>query len=132
MAEALNRHDLKAFPGCFESFSDFDAHLLRHTADDGVVWGECHWTARSLNMAGVTITGGKSTASSWRSCIWRRPKRTARTSTKPAGVGFENEGQVEEAFLGGDLRDVLHPDLVHLQGCEGTLHKVLGRSDLPP
>ncbi len=66
MAEALNRHDFKAFMECFESFPDFDAHLLRHTADDGVVWGAWHWTARILNMAEVTITGLKTKQSSWR------------------------------------------------------------------
>jgi len=87
MREALNRHDLQAFLACFdsnyrseqpahpnrgfggkeqvrenwsgmfESFPDFEAQLLRHTADEGVVWGEWHWTARGLNMAGVTIMG---------------------------------------------------------------------------
>jgi hypothetical protein len=87
MAEALNRHDLKGFLECFdpnyrseqpahpnrgfggkeqvrknwssmfESFPDFEAQLLRHTADAGVVWGEWHWAARDLNMAGVTIMG---------------------------------------------------------------------------
>ena len=69
MAQALNRHDLKAFLGCFdpnyrseqpahpnpgfgskeqvsknwsgmfESFPDFEAQLLRYTAADGVEWG---------------------------------------------------------------------------------------------
>jgi hypothetical protein len=87
MAEALNRHDLEALLGCFdpnyrseqpahpnrgfggkeqirknwsamfESFPDFEAQLLRHTADEGVVWGEWHWIATGLNMAGVTIMG---------------------------------------------------------------------------
>ena len=87
MAEALNRHDLEAFLECFdpnyrseqpahpnrvfggkeqvrknwsgmfESFPDFEAQLLRHTAAGGVVWSEWHWTATELNMAGVTIFG---------------------------------------------------------------------------
>ena len=87
MAEALNRHDLEAFLGCFdpnyrseqpahpnrsfggkeqvrknwsamfESFPDFEAHLLLHTTEKGVVWSEWHWTAAGLNMAGVTIFG---------------------------------------------------------------------------
>jgi hypothetical protein len=41
----------------FESFPDFEAQLLRHTADEGVVWGEWRWTATGLTMAGVTIIG---------------------------------------------------------------------------
>ena len=87
MAEALNRHDLEAFLECFdpnyhseqpahpnrgfggkeqvrknwsgmfESFPDFKAQLLRHTAEGGVVWSEWHWSATGLNMAGVTIFG---------------------------------------------------------------------------
>ena len=87
MAEALNRHDLKAFLWCFdpnyrseqpahpnrgfggkeqvrknwsgmfESFPNFEAQLLRYTAAEGVVWGEWHWMATGLNMAGVTIMG---------------------------------------------------------------------------
>ncbi len=87
MAEALNRRDLEAFLECFdpnyrseqpahpnrgfggkeqvrknwsgmfESFPDFEAQLLRHTAEEGVVWGEWHWSATGLNMAGVTIFG---------------------------------------------------------------------------
>ena len=87
MAEALNRHDLEAFLECFdvnyrseqpahpnrgfggkgqvrknwsamfESFPDFKAQLLRYTTDEGVVWSEWHWSARELNMAGVTIFG---------------------------------------------------------------------------
>ncbi len=87
MAEALNRHDLEAFLECFdsnyrseqpahpnrgfggkgqvrknwsamfESFPDFKAQLLRYTTDEGVVWSEWHWSARGLNMAGVTIFG---------------------------------------------------------------------------
>jgi limonene-1,2-epoxide hydrolase len=87
MHEALNRHDIEAFLGCFdegyrseqpahpnrgfggkeqvrknwsgmfESFPDFEARLLRHTTDEGVVWSEWHWRARGLNMAGVIIMG---------------------------------------------------------------------------
>ena len=41
----------------FESFPDFEAQLLRYTAAEGVVWGEWHWMATGLNMAGVTIMG---------------------------------------------------------------------------
>jgi len=89
MAEALNCHDLEAFLECFdpgyrsaqpahpdrgfggkeqvrknwsamfESFPDFEAQLLRHTADERVVWGEWHWRATGLNMAGVTVMGVK-------------------------------------------------------------------------
>jgi limonene-1,2-epoxide hydrolase len=87
MERALNDHDLEAFLGCFapdyeseqpahpnrgfggkeqvrknwsgmfESYPDFEARLLRHTTDAGVVWGEWHWNATGLNMAGVTIMG---------------------------------------------------------------------------
>jgi hypothetical protein len=39
----------------FESVPDFEAQLLRHTAEGGVVWSEWHWTATGLNMAGVTM-----------------------------------------------------------------------------
>ena len=41
----------------FESFPDFEAQLLRHTDERGVVWSEWHWSATGLNMAGVTIFG---------------------------------------------------------------------------
>jgi limonene-1,2-epoxide hydrolase len=87
MAEALNRHDIEAFVECFdpsyrsaqpahpnrgfggkeqvrknwsgmfESFPDFEAQLLRHTSDERVVWGEWHWRATGLDMAGVTVMG---------------------------------------------------------------------------
>jgi len=87
MREALNRHDLEAFLGCFDPnyrseqpahpnrgvggkeqvcknwsamfkrFPDFQAQLIRHTADGAIVWSEWHWTATGLNMAGVTIFG---------------------------------------------------------------------------
>lgn len=87
MAQALNRHDLEAFLACFdsdyrseqpahpnrgfggkeqvrknwsgmfESFPDFESHLLRYAACEGTVWGEWHWRATGLNMAGVTIMG---------------------------------------------------------------------------
>ena len=87
MARAFNRHDLEAFVECFdpdyrseqpvhpnrgfggkeqvrknwssmfESFPDFRAELMRHSADGDVVWGEWHWKATGLNMAGVTIMG---------------------------------------------------------------------------
>ena len=87
MAEALNRHDIEAFVECFdpsyrsaqpahpnrefggkeqvrknwsgmfESFPDFEAQLLRHISDERVVWGEWHWTATGLDMAGVTVMG---------------------------------------------------------------------------
>ena len=87
MAEALNQHDLQAFLECFdpryhseqpahpnrgfggkeqvrknwsdmfESFPNFEADLLRHTTDEGVVWGEWHWRATGLKMAGATIMG---------------------------------------------------------------------------
>jgi limonene-1,2-epoxide hydrolase len=87
MREALNQHDLEAFLECFdpsyqseqpahpnrgfggkdqvhknwsgmfENFPDFEADLLRHTSDGGMVWGEWHWRATGLNMAGVTIMG---------------------------------------------------------------------------
>ena len=87
IAEALNRHDLEAFLECFspnyeseqpahpnrgfggkkqvaknwaamfESFPDFEAQLLRHTADEGVLWSEWRWKATGLDMAGVTVMG---------------------------------------------------------------------------
>jgi hypothetical protein len=87
MHAAYNRHDLEAFLGCFdqnyqseqpvhpnrgfggreqvrknwsaifESFSDFEAELLRHTSDGETVWSEWHWTATGLNMAGVILLG---------------------------------------------------------------------------
>src|SRR5215212_2718383 len=47
----------KNWSGMFESFPDFEAQLHRYTAADGVVWGEWHWMATGLNMAGVTIMG---------------------------------------------------------------------------
>ena len=95
MAEALNRHDLEAFVECFdpsyrseqpahpnrgfggkaqvrknwsgmfESFPDFEARLLRHTADEGVTWGEWRWTATGLHMAGVTIMGTENDRIVW-------------------------------------------------------------------
>ena len=95
MREALNRHDLEAFLGCFdpnyrseqpahpnrgfggkeqvrknwsgmfESFPDFEAQLLRHTAEGGVVWSEWHWSATGLNMAGVTIFGVEEDRIAW-------------------------------------------------------------------
>ena len=128
MTEALNRHDLHAFLGCFgpnyrseqpahthrafggkeqvrknwsgmfESFPDFEAQLLRYTAEEGVVWGEWHWMATGLNMVGVTIMGGKRTASSGRICIWTRSKRMARTLTD-----HENHNQGRPARRGRTL-----------------------------
>jgi limonene-1,2-epoxide hydrolase len=95
MAQALNRHDLEAFVECFDaeyrsqqpvhpnrgfggkeqvrknwsgmfaSFPDFEAELLRYTTDDGVVWGEWHWSAAGLDMAGVTIMGLKDDRVVW-------------------------------------------------------------------
>lgn len=47
----------KNWSAFFESFPDFEANLLRHTADGGTVWSEWHWTATGLNMAGVTLLG---------------------------------------------------------------------------
>ncbi len=84
---AINQHDLEAFLECFdpdyqseqpvhpgrgfggrdqvrknwsnlfESFPDFKAELLRHTADGDTVWAEWNWSATGLNMRGVTIMG---------------------------------------------------------------------------
>ena len=95
MHEALNQHDLEAFVGCFdenyrseqpihpnrdfggkeqvrknwseifESFPDFEAQLLRHTADEGVVWGEWRWRATGLDMAGVTVMGVEEESIVW-------------------------------------------------------------------
>ena len=95
MERALNDHDLEAFLGCFapdydseqpahpnrgfggkvqvrknwsgmfESYPDFEARLLRHTTDAGVVWGEWHWNATGLNMAGVIILGVKDDLIVW-------------------------------------------------------------------
>ncbi len=47
----------KNWSAMFESFPDFQAQLIRHTADGEVVWSEWHCTATRLNMAGVTIFG---------------------------------------------------------------------------
>lgn len=85
--DALNRHDLEAFLGCFdqdyrseqpvhpnrgfggkdqvrknwskifESFPDFRAELLRDVSDGETAWSEWHWTATGLNMAGVILFG---------------------------------------------------------------------------
>lgn len=85
--DALNRHDLEAFLGCFdqdyrseqpvhpnrgfggkdqvrknwskifESFPDFRAELLRDVSDGETAWSEWHWTAKGLNMAGVILFG---------------------------------------------------------------------------
>ena len=49
----------------FESFPDFEAQLLRYAAADGVVWGEWHWMASGLNMAGVTIMGVEEDSIVW-------------------------------------------------------------------
>lgn len=87
MREALNQHDLEAFLACFdpnyqsaqpahpnrgfggkeqvaknwaamfESFPDFEADLLRHSAQERVVWGEWRWRATGLEMAGVSVMG---------------------------------------------------------------------------
>jgi hypothetical protein len=87
MAEALNRHDLHAFLGCFgpnyrseqpahpnrgfggkeqvqknwsalfESFPDFKVELIRYTLEGETAWSEWHWSATGLNMAGVTLFG---------------------------------------------------------------------------
>jgi predicted SnoaL-like aldol condensation-catalyzing enzyme len=95
MRKALNRHDLEALLGCFdpnyrseqpahpnrgfggkeqvrknwsamfESFPDFQAQLIRHTADGAIVWSEWHWTATGLNMAGVTIFGVEDDRKVW-------------------------------------------------------------------
>lgn len=95
MQDALNRHDLEAFLECFEanyrseqpvhpnrgfggkeqvqknwagmfqSFPDFEAQVLRHTADGGVVWSEWRWTATGLDMAGVIIMGVKEERIAW-------------------------------------------------------------------
>ncbi len=95
MREALYRHDLEAFLGCFDSkyrseqpaypsrgfggkeqvrknwstmferFPDFQAQLIRHTADGAIVWSVWHWTATGLNMAGVTIFGVEDDRKVW-------------------------------------------------------------------
>ena len=95
MHEALNRHDLEAFLGCFdenyrseqpihpnrgfggrdqvrknwssmfESFPDFEAALLRHASDGGTVWSEWHWIATGLNMAGVILMGTENDRIAW-------------------------------------------------------------------
>jgi hypothetical protein len=41
----------------FESFPDFEAELLRQSAEGDVVWSEWRWRATGLNMAGVTLLG---------------------------------------------------------------------------
>src|SRR5215217_4903812 len=49
----------------FESFPDFEAQLLRHTSDELTVWGEWHWRATGLNMAGVTVMGAEEDSLGW-------------------------------------------------------------------
>ena len=55
----------KNWSSMFESFPDFEAQLLRHTADERVVWGEWHWRATGLNMAGVTVMGVEEDSIVW-------------------------------------------------------------------
>ena len=114
MAEALNRHDIEAFVECFdpsyrsaqpahpnrgfggkeqvrknwsgmfESFPDFEAQLLRHTSDERVVWGEWHWRATGLDMAGVTSWVWRTSASSGRGCTRNRSRRFSLSSADRA------------------------------------------------
>jgi hypothetical protein len=49
----------------FESFPDFQAELLRDSTDGETVWGEWHWSATGLQMAGVTVMGVKEDRISW-------------------------------------------------------------------
>ena len=95
LREALNSHDLDAMLECFdpdyrseqpshpnrgfggveqvhknwsamfESFPDLEVELLRHTSGGNVVWGEWHWSATGLNMAGATVMGIKEDRISW-------------------------------------------------------------------
>lgn len=87
LRDAVNQHDLDALLGCidddyrseqpahpnrgfggkeqvlknwssiFESFPDFEAELLRYTAEGETVWSEWRWSAAGLNVAGVTLFG---------------------------------------------------------------------------
>ena len=41
----------------------------------------------------------------------------------PARVDVEDEGQIQEAFPRGDVRDVCYPDLVYFRGREAALKK---------
>lgn len=84
---AMNQHDLEAMLECFDpeyrseqplhpnrgfggkeqvrknwsrmldSFPDFEAQLLGHASSGGTVWSEWRWSARGLNMMGVTLLG---------------------------------------------------------------------------
>jgi ketosteroid isomerase-like protein len=47
----------KNWSSMFESFPDFEAELLRQSAEGDVVWSEWRWRATGLNMAGVTLFG---------------------------------------------------------------------------
>ena len=47
----------KNWSSMFESFPDFEAELLRQSAEGDVVWSEWRWRATGLNMAGVTLLG---------------------------------------------------------------------------
>jgi hypothetical protein len=84
---AMNQHDLEAMLECFDpdyrseqplhpnrgfggkeqvrknwsrmlnSFPDFEAQLLGHTSSGETVWSEWRWSAKGLNMMGVTLLG---------------------------------------------------------------------------
>ena len=53
--------------------------------------------------------------------------RLHRPPDDPPGVDIEDEGQVQEAFLGGDICNVRYPDLVHLRGHGSSFYEVLAR-----
>ena len=47
-------------------------------------------------------------------------------------MGIQDEGQVEEAFLRGDVRDVRNPDPAYLRGREVPFHEILDQRSLAP
>src|SRR5919112_4501490 len=121
MAEALNRHDLHAFLGCFgpnyrseqpahpnrgfggkeqvrknwsgmfESFPDFEAELLRHGSDGEVVWSEWHWSATGLRMVGVIVMAVKEDRISW-----------ARLYMEPVEGAGQDIDEAMRTITGGD------------------------------
>lgn len=51
-----------------------------------------------------------------------------RPAHRPPGVDVEDEGQAEEAFIRGQIRNVRRPQTIGRSGDEVPLHKVWGRN----
>ena len=47
----------KNWSSMLKNFPDFEAELVRHSSDGGVLWSEWRWRATGLDMAGVTLMG---------------------------------------------------------------------------